>query len=178
VQAAGKADIVLHNRDEAREWGQETATRGWDGAYLDVMDWQDANDREIAEGLREGLGSRVLVTNGYPFGRMQQWTRSAALVGQALSVADGFQWECAHLGDAAKVLPGNRGRPVLWLVCGGEDDSAYAAEFQRYADPAWHYYGRRITKFGGHQQKSHAPKPGTRHPKSHAPKRAGPHPHR
>lgn len=152
IQAAGKHKDALTTTTAARAWAKETFDNGWDGIYLDVMDWRSADDIKLARAIRAAVGpDYFFIVNGHPF-HVADLSRKQTLVDKALIIADGFQLEGARLGQAAKVLPKYPNTQILWLVFGDIDDTKYRQEFERFANPYNHYYGRRISKVPGDPQ--------------------------
>lgn len=158
VQAAGSHKSALTNTTQARAWAKETIFNGWDGIYLDVMDWRNPDDIKIAKAIRDALDQFdtdedcAFVVNGHPF-HVANLSRHVNLVDKALSIADGFQFEGARLGQAKAILPKHPFQVILWLVFGDIDDTKHRREFEQYANHNWeHYYGRRPEKVTGEPQ--------------------------
>jgi hypothetical protein len=161
----GDAKGRLDSRAAGEAWGRQTAASGWGGAFVDRTDWRDDTSKAVVAGIRAGLGrGKLLVLNGYPF-HSGDLKRNPSMVADALTVADGFQIECAALGDAKTLLRKYAQDVVLWLVCGQQDDSRWRDQFAKFRAGPEQFYGIRLNKLsGGTQTPKNGTPPKRRHP--------------
>lgn len=161
TECTGQAASGLASAEQARQWAADTRKWGWPGAYLDTVDWRNPADVDIVNAVRDGLDGWPLLLNGWPWRSVSAVRGNAPAANAFLAAGAGLQWECARLGDAARILPQLAGHTVLWLVCGPDNDPAtryqeheaeFAAQLAKHPEADW-YLGRRPEKITGKPQR-------------------------